>query len=154
MAFIDINKLSTIDRVVVGAGAIGLVAIFLPWYGVSSPYGGASVSGLSSGYGLLGALLIVATGVYLGMLRTGAKMPSTSMGPGVLTLGGSALGALLVIVRWIGLPSASYGSGLFSYGPRFGIIIELLAGVAQALCALTLFRRSGEAVPWSKESSS
>jgi hypothetical protein len=64
------------------------------------------------------------------------------------------VGAVLVILRWLALPSASYASGVFSHGPRFGIIIELLAGVTLALCALTLFRRSGEAVPWSKESRS
>ncbi len=154
MAFIDINKLSTIDRVVVGAGVVGLIALFLPWYGFSSPYASASVSGFSSGYGFLGALLIIATGVYLGMLRTGANMPSTSVGPGVLTLGGSLVGALLVVVRWISLPRASVSGGLFNYGPRFGIIIELLAGIAQALCAVTLFRRSGESVPWNKGASS
>lgn len=89
MAFIDVNKLSTIDKVVVGSGAVGLIALFLPWYGFSSPYASASVSGFSAGYGFLGALLIVATGLYLGMLRSGASMPKTSVGPAVLTLGGS-----------------------------------------------------------------
>ena len=151
MAFIDVKKLSTIDRVVVGAAVVGLIALFLPWYGASSPYGSASVSGFSSSYGLLGALLIVATGVYLGMLRSGAQMPSTSVGPGVITLGGSLIGAVLVILRWITLPRASFAAGVVSYGPRYGIILELLAGVVQALCALTLFRRSGEAVPWNKQ---
>jgi hypothetical protein len=151
MAFIDVKKLSTIDKVVVGSGAVALIALFLPWYGFSSPVVSASVSGFSAGYALLGDLLIVAAGVYLGMLRSGAKMPSTSVGPGVITLGASLIGALLVILRWATLPRASYGSGVYNYGPRFGIILALLAGVVQALCALTLFRRSGEAVPWSKE---
>jgi hypothetical protein len=148
MAFIDVNKLSTIDKVVVGAGAVGLIALFLPWYGFSFPYGSASVSGFSAGYGLLGALLIVATGVYLGMLRSGASIPRMSIGPAVLTLGGSVIGAALVLLRWLFAGRVSYSLASYSYGPRFGMIIEVLAGIVQAACALTLFRRSGEELPW------
>lgn len=81
-------------------------------------------------------------------------MPRTSMGPGVITLGGSLVGTVLVILHWLSAPRASVAGGLVTYGPRYGMIIELLAGVVQALCALTLFRRSGEAVPWSRETSS
>ena len=154
VAFIDVKKLSSIDKVVVGAGAVGLIALFLPWLGHSSPYGSASQSGFSAGLGLLGALLIIATGVYLGMQRSGAQMPRTSVGPGVITLGASLVGTVLVLLHWLSAPHASVGGGLYSYGPRFGMILELLAGVVQALCALTLFRRSGETVPWSKETSS
>lgn len=33
VAFIDVKKLSSIDKVVVGAGAVGLIALFLPWLG-------------------------------------------------------------------------------------------------------------------------
>ena len=52
-----------------------------------------SVSGFSSGYGWLGALLIIAAGVYLAMVRAGSNMPNTGVGPGVAVLGRSA-GAL------------------------------------------------------------
>jgi hypothetical protein len=149
-AFIDMKKLSTIDKIVVGAGAVAFIALFLPWYGVSSPIFSASVSGWSAGYGLFGAILIVATGLYLGMLRTGTQMPSTSVGPGVIALGASVVGTVLVLVRWVSLLRVSDTSGLYSYGPRFGIIIAVVAGVVQVLCALRLFRRSGEALPWVK----
>jgi hypothetical protein len=88
------------------------------------------------------------------MQRSGAEMPRTSVGPGVITLGGSAIGAILVLVHWVTAPRASVGGGFINYGPRYGMIIELLAGIVQVACALTLFRRSGEAVPWNKESAS
>jgi hypothetical protein len=111
------------------------------------------VSGFSSGYGWFGALLIVAAGVYLTLLRSGSSMPTVSVGPGVIVLGASLIGTVLVGIRWITLPRGSFGVGsvsYFSYGPRMGIIIALLAGIVQAICALTLFRRSGEALPWAK----
>lgn len=93
---------------------------------------------------MLGALLIVATAVYLGMLRSGASIPRMSISPAVLTLGGSVIGAALVLLRWLFAGRVSYSLAGYSYGPRFAMIIEVLAGIVQAACALSLFRRSGE----------
>ncbi|HEY5120454.1 MAG TPA: hypothetical protein VII84_02655 [Acidimicrobiales bacterium] len=106
------------------------------------------MSGLSAGYGLLDVLLIVATGVYLGMLRSGASIPRMSISPAVLTLGGSVINAALVLLRWLFAGRVSYSLASYSYGPRFGMIIEVLAGIVQAACAPSLFRRSGEELPW------
>ncbi len=153
MAGVDWKKMSTIDRVVVIAGAVALIAMFLPWYGYTSGAFSASVSGFSSGYGWLGALLVVAAGAYLLFQRSGSKMPVASMGPGVMVLGLSGIGTLLVAIRWITLPRGSFGVAnvaYFSYGPRVGIILALIAGIVQVVCALRLFRRSGESVPWAK----
>jgi hypothetical protein len=152
MALLDVKKLSTIDRVVVGAGAVALIAMFLPWYGASSNFGGASVSGFGSGYGWIGALFVVGAGVYLAMQRSGSNMPKTKMGPGVIVLGASLIGTLLVAIRWLSLPSGSGSSGAYSYsyGPRIGMYIVLIAAIAQVVCSFRLFKSSGEAVPWAK----
>ncbi len=154
MAAMDISKLDTMDRIVAGASVVALIALFLPWYGWSDSLYSVSVSGFSSGFwGWLGALLIVAAGVYLVMLRTGSNMPKTSIGPGVLVLGLSAVGTLFVVIRWVTLPRGSYGAGgisSFSYGPRIGIILAVIAGVVQVVISFRLFKRSGEAMPWAK----
>lgn len=153
MATVDFKKLSTIDRVVVGAAAVALIAMFLPWYGASSGAFSASVSGFGSGYGWIGAVLVLAAGVYLLMQRSGSKMPATSMGPGVMVLGLSVIGTVLVAIRWISLPRGSFGVAnvsYYSYGPRVGIVLVLIAGIVQVVCALRLFRRSGESLPWAK----
>lgn len=154
MAAFDWNKLTQTDKVISVTALIALIGLFLPWYGFSSPLYSASVSGFSTGYGWLGALLIVAAGVYLVLLRSGSNMPKTSYGPGVLVLGASALGALIVIIRWLTVPKGSYsGLSSFTYGPRIGMYIVLIAGVVQAFFALRLFRSTGEAVPWANKSS-
>jgi hypothetical protein len=153
MAVVDIKKLTTIDRVVVGAALVALISMFLPWYGATSGAFSASVSGFGSGYGWIGALLIVASGAYLALLRSGSSMPTTSVGPGVIVLGASLIGTVLVAVRWLSLPRGSVGvanMSFYSYGPRVGIVIALIAGIVQVFCALTLFRRSGESLPWAK----
>lgn len=151
---VDFKKLDRLDRIVVITAAIALIALFLPWYGVSSGPFSASVSGFSTGYGWLGALVIVAAGVYLLLLRSGSNMPKTTMGPGVLVLGASALGTLLVVIRWIALPSGSGGvAGVtsYSYGPRIGIYFALIAGIVQAFISFKLFKASGESLPWDEK---
>ncbi len=157
MAAIDMTKLSTGDRVIAGAGAIALISMFLPWWGYSSGTYGASVSGFSSGYGWIGALLIFIAGLYLVMVRSGSNVPKLSYGPAVLVLGASAIGTLLVALRWLLLPSGSAGVAgvsVFNYGPRVGIILTLVVGIVQVFFALRQFRSSGESLPWATKPTS
>ena len=148
MAAFDMKKLSTGDRVITGAGVVALISIFLPWEGFSAGPLSVSESGFSSGFGWLGALLIIGAAVYLLMLRSGSNVPNFSYGPAVIILGASLLGTLIVILRWLTLPSGGSGVGGYSWGPSIGIYLTLIAGIAQALFALKMFRSSGEAAPW------
>ncbi len=151
MARMDVSKLDPLDRIVAGAGLVALICLFLPWYGGSGGGFSASVSGFGAGFtGWFGGLIIVAAGVYLVMLRSGSEMPKTSFGPGVAVLGLSAIGTILVILRWATLPRASDAFGGFSYGPRIGIYLTLLAGIVQVVISFRLFKKSGEAAPWAK----
>ena len=151
MAGFDIKKLDTLDRVVVGASAVTLICMFLPWYGVSDLVYSASVSGFSSGWGWLGALLIIAAGLYLALLRAGSNLPKISYGPGVTVLGLSALGTVIVLLRWLTIPSGHFGGG--SYGPMYGMYLTILAGIVQVLISFRLFKQSGEKVPWDSKKS-
>ncbi len=144
---IDIKQIKGMDRVVAVASVVALLSMFLPWYGVSAGPLSASTNGFGSGYGWLGAILVVAAGVYTVMLRSGTTMRTTSAGPATWVVSLSIVGTVLVALRWITMPSASVGG--FNYGPRIGIILALIAGIVQVVASLRLFRRSGERVPWS-----
>lgn len=151
MAAFDAKKLSRLDRIIVGAAGVTFIALFLPWYGVSSSFFSASVTGWSTSYGWLGALLMIAAGAYLLLQRMDMKVPSLPVGPAVAVLGAATLGAVIVILRWLTLPSGHAGLGgvtAYSYGPRVGIYLALIAGVAQVVCAMRLFRASSETLPW------
>ena len=153
MAVFDWKKLSRADQVISIAGLIGLIALFLPWYGFSSTYGSASVSGFGSGYGWLGGLLVVAGAAYLVLLRSGTDLPKTSIGPAVIVLGASVIGTVIVALRWLTLPRGSFGGGngySFNYGARIGIYIALLAAIVQVVFSFRLFKASGESLPWAK----
>ena len=138
MAAFDMKKLSTADRAVVGAGALALLCLFLPWWG----FGGFTVSGFSTKWGWIGGVLIVLAGLYLAALRSGSNVPKISYGPGVTVLGLSLIGTIIVILRWVTIPSG------FGYGPQYGLYVTILAGIVQAVFSFRLFKISGEKVPW------
>lgn len=154
MAALDVKKLSRLDWFVVGAAFITFIALFLPWYGASAGSFSASVSGWDTSYGWFGGLLIIVSGIYLFLLRSDFRLPTLgSITPGVFVLGTAAIGTVIVAIRWATLPRGSVGfSGVttFSYGPRVGIYIALIAGIAQAIAALRLFRASSGRYPWDK----
>jgi hypothetical protein len=151
MAEFDWKRLSRQDQIVIGAGLLGFIALFLPWYGASVIGYSASVSGWSTSYGWLGGLLIVAAGAVLALWRAKAIKLPQSVGPAVLVFGLSLIGTVIVILRWITLPKGGGGvAGLatYSYGPRYGIFIALVVGIVQAIVAFMMFRASHEQLPW------
>lgn len=151
MAKFEAKELSKLDWVVVVAAALALICLFLPWYGASAFGFSASVSGWSTGYGWVGAVLIVAAGAYLVMQRSRVDLSRVNVGPAAVVLGAAVIGTVLVILRWATLPRGHAGIGgvnVYSYGPRVGIWLTLVVGVVQVVCALSLFRASGEKLPW------
>jgi len=157
MAKFDAKRLSKLDWAVVGAAGVSFISLFLPWYGATDGVFSASISGWSTSYGWLGALLIIAAGVYLAMQRSQVNLSSVPVTPAVAVLGAAVLGTLIVVIRWITLPSGHAGVGgvtVYSYGPRVGIFLTILAGLVQVGGAVTLFRASGEKLPWAQEGQS
>ena len=157
MAKFDAKRLSRLDWAVVGAAGVSFISLFLPWYGASSGVFSASVSGWSTSYGWFGALLIIAAGVFLALQRSQVNLNSVPVTPAVVVLGAAVLGTLIVVIRWITLPSGHAGIGgvtIYSYGPRVGIFLTILAGLVQVAAAVALFRASGEKLPWTQEEKS
>jgi len=152
MAKFDAKRFSRLDWAVVGAAGLSFIALFLPWYGFSGGLFSVSVDGWNTSYGWLGALLIIAAGVYLTLQRSEANLSVVPLTPAVVVLGAAALGTFIVVIRWITLPSGHDLSGIYSYGPRVGIFLTILAGLVQVGAALVLFRASGEKLPWAQSS--
>lgn len=151
MAALDPKRLSRTDWLVVGAGAVALVALFLPWFGVSALGFSASVSGWSTSYGWLGGALIVLTGGFLALARSDVDVSGFPLSPALAVLAGAGVGTVIVLLRWITMPRAHAGLGgttLVSYGPRLGIWLTMVVGVVQVVGAVALFRQSGETLPF------
>lgn len=147
MAF-DAKRLVPLDWGILGAGAVAFISLFLPWWGVSIGVYSASVSGWNTSYGWLGRLLLVAAGVWFLLYKSEVSLPKLPMTVLAVTVGASTLGLLIVIIRWITLPSGGALGHTFNYGARAGIWVAALAGAVQVACAVILFRQSGEQLPW------
>ncbi len=149
---VDTTRFSRLDWGIVGGGAVAFVSGFLPWWGYSGPlnaYNG-SVSGWSAGfYAWAGILLLTLAAVYLFLRRSEVSLPELPIGPTVAVTGTAGVGLLLVLLRWVTLPSVHAGAA-GSIGPRFGIWLAVLAGIVEVGCAVASLRRSGEPMPWAQ----
>jgi hypothetical protein len=140
---IDWKSLSTLDRAIVGGAAVAFIALFLPWWGVGAI--SFSVDGWSAGFtAWAGGLLLTAAGVLLLLRRSGATLSFGGAGPAVVVAAVSALGLLLVIIRWASLPRYQG----FGVGAKYGLYIALIAGLVEVTAAVMAMRASGEQMPW------
>jgi hypothetical protein len=137
------KKLSNGDMAV-GVGLIvGLIALFLPWYGYSESFSG--IAGITNGFsssGSVGGLsywtgwfffLFVLVGLALIILRTfvpSVAIPALPLNDAMtyMVVGGVMV-VMALLFLLIGAP-ASYSAAGFSAGISFGLIIGLIAGVA------------------------
>ena len=142
------------EQLFLGVGVLVFIASFLPWYGVSynlnfagiKSSGSASINAWHS-YATLGLLLIMAsTIVAAAMAFAKSSLPEISVSWNVVVLGTSVVGALLVVIRSLDLPSAS-GPGA-SVGLRWGGWLLLIACIAHAVLAVMRMRAAGESMPW------
>jgi hypothetical protein len=152
MAKFDAKAISKLDWGVIGAGGVTVIALFLPWWGVSVGIYSYSSSGFSTSWGWLGALLIIGAGVYHMLYRSQVDLSKMPFGPAVIVLAAASLGTLIVLLRWLTIPGG-YGSGIgsVSAGPRIGLILTVIVGLIQVGCAFVMFKASGEALPWAQK---
>ena len=142
-------RLSTLDLAIVGGAGVAFVAGFLPWWSVQFDLlpGPFTTVGGSAGFtAWLGVLLLTAAGVPPLLRRAGVSWPSNALGPSLLVFGASALGLLLVFLRWLTLPSSSLAHFVWT---RYGLYLALIAGAVEVVAALVELRISGEPLPWS-----
>jgi hypothetical protein len=137
------------DKILVGAAAVALLSLFAPWYQASvAGYTIQSVSGWGSGYGLLGALCLGLAGAYVVLERSDVALPKLRIGARLTVLSLAGLGTFLLLVRISTLPHGNAGGGLvsFHYGPAFGLVLALLAGVIETVLAALLLRGGARSV--------
>ncbi|MBL7500602.1 hypothetical protein I6A84_28980 [Frankia sp. CNm7] len=146
------------DIGIIGSGVLGLVASFLPWFGVKyrgyDSYGQLytwhdNVNAWYSGAlaWLPVVLLLVCAGLAAAHLMgkgraSGLGSPGASTA--IATL--SAVSLLLIVLRWITLPhyhGSSAGFPGLSSGARAGLILGLIAAIAATFFALRRLKASG-----------
>lgn len=100
----DLNKLSTSDKVIAGSGILLFIAYFLPWF--TADAGIVSVDATGGDVGFLWATLpmllgLIMAGVVIATKLFDVKLPDLPVPWGQAMLGAGALAAVLVVLKLI-----------------------------------------------------
>jgi hypothetical protein len=137
---VDLNKLNTGDKVIVGSGILLFIAYFLTWFtaefegdgffDVSADATGSDVGFLWSTFPMLIGLLLA--GLVIASKLFDVKLPELPIPWGQAFLGAGALAALLVILKLIigeddeGIPGVEINRGI-------GIFLATIAAIGLAV---------------------
>lgn len=141
----DLNKLSTGDKVIAGAGIFYLLTMFLPWFGA----GGGSRSGWDYFFtGVIPLLLIIAVTatVLVTKLADGVTLPELPLPLPLLLLIVAGVATFLVLVRMIVGDSIDLGFGDdFDLSRKFGIFFALLGAIGVCVGAFLKMQEGDDA---------
>jgi hypothetical protein len=124
------------DRLILIAGAVLVIALFLPWFKASG-IAGASANGIHEFDGILALLLGLAVTALAAVRVTGANVSIGNVKDNVLflALGGGA--AVFAIIRFLRKPS---GLGIVSISWGFGAFIGLAAAIVLAIGSVQKYK--------------
>jgi len=132
----DTSRLTTGDIVAGVGGIVLLIALFLPWYGVSVDVAGFSASESGSGWEVLGFIdillfLISVAAIAVVAARAAGALPADIPAP-VILLGLGGLAVLLVLYRIIDIPTDGDVPDQVDVSRKVGVFIALIGAAALA----------------------
>jgi hypothetical protein len=127
----DLNRATTVDKVVAVATFITMISIWLPWYTASDGLVSASASGTSvHGWLWLEFLLALVLIVYLVARIAWDKLPfNLPVAHAPVLIVATAVQLLLILIAFIAIPS---GDGVVSVGWGWGAFVGLLGALVAA----------------------
>jgi hypothetical protein len=129
----DLNKLSTADKVIGATSLVFLVSLFLPWWGIDLGSGLGTASNSGWDYFLTGILPFLLVVVMLGQIivdkLTNTQLPEIPLTWGQVHMIAGIAVAVLVVLRL--LVPASEGSGAFEVDldRQYGMFVAALAAI-------------------------
>lgn len=108
------NSMSKGQQIAAGGGAAAVVATFLPWYSISSGFGGFSLSGTDFGFGWMGMILVAAGAGLTAAPAFGKTVGNEQVKGEQLALVLAGIGAAMWLYRLASAPfGVSRGVGLY-----------------------------------------
>ena len=134
-------ELTRREHVIGWASLVVLIAVFLPWESLNFTAGAIHFDGWTTGLlGWGGALLLAASGEYLIVRRLEYRVWAPRFGDSRLAAAVAAIGLILVIARWVTLPTLPDVDSSSSYG----LWLAVAAGVVQTVATIAEARGSGQ----------
>jgi hypothetical protein len=139
---VDLSKLTTSDKLILGGGIAYLIFMFFPWYGLAG--------GSNNGWdyflgGVLPLILIVVMCLQVALTRFSpdTNLPTLPLSWGQVHLIAGGVAAVLVILRLIIGSSIDAGIVEIDLDRKFGLILATLAAIAVAIGGYLKFQESG-----------
>ena len=131
----DLSKLTTSDKLILGGGIVYLISMFLPWWGIDTDFGDFANNGWD--YFLGGWVPLVIIAIMVGHVAVTRFSPDTKIpdlpvpwGQGYLIAG--VVAALIVIGRLL-VPSDECAGGFcIDLDRKFGIFVAVIAAICVA----------------------
>jgi hypothetical protein len=148
---VDLNKLTTSDKVIGGSAIALFIFSFFPWYEFSIDVGElGSASATRNGwhyflFGVIPVLLAIAIVVIIALQRfTTVELPDLPVTWAQIFLGAAGLAALLILLR-LAITDKVGGLGFHLDGSRkFGLFLSLLAAIGLVVGAYMKMQEPAE----------
>lgn len=143
----DWSKLGTGQKIAGIAGVVLVIDLFLPWYSLDFGLGSSSLNAFDAEFlAWFGSFVAIAGAAVL--LLKALDVTDVKVGnfqAEQLALGLGAIGAILILLRWITEPGETVGGIGLSVG--FGLWLGLLAAIAVAYGGFQATKDAGLDVP-------
>lgn len=143
----DLNKLTTADKVIAGSGIVLFIAYFLDWFTADSDFGSGSISGGDVGFlwATLPMLIgLVMAGVVIANKLFDVKLPDMPFPWGLIHLALGGLAALLVVLKLIIGEDIDGAEALgIDVSRGIGIFLAALAAIGLAAGGFLMFQGEG-----------
>ena len=137
----DLSKLTTADKLIVGGGIAYLIFMFLPWYGLE----GGSNNGWDyflGGVIPLILILVMVAQVCITRFSPETRLPDPPVPWGQVHLIAGAAAAVIVVLRLLITSSVDTAFGDFDLDRKIGLILAVVAAIVVAFGG---FQKSQEA---------
>jgi hypothetical protein len=150
---VDLNKLTTSDKVIAGSAIALFIFSFFPWFGIE---------GFSAGngwdfflWGIIPVLLglVMLAQVAISAFSPDTKLPDLPVTWGQVHLGAGVLAAVLVVLKLIIGHSESGFGVTVDFDREFGIFLSALAAIGLAVGGFLKFQEEKAGAPSAPPSS-
>jgi hypothetical protein len=148
---VDLSKLTTADKLILGGGLAYLIFMFLPWYGIDVAFGGSyNNSGWDYFLGGIVPLILIAimvSHVLVSAFSPDTKLPDLPVPWSQVHLGTGVAAAVIVLLRLL-IGSDDVGSvdiGV-NLDRKYGLFLALIAAIVVAAGGV-LKSKEGDAAP-------
>ena len=145
----DLSKLTTADKLILGGGIVYLISMFMPWWGIDTSFGDAANNGWDYFLGgWVPLILIIVMVVHVATTRfSDANVPDLPVPWTHAHLYAGLAAAIIVVLRLI-VPSDECAAGFcIDLDRKYGLILAALAAIAVAVGGYLKFKDGEDARP-------